>query len=103
MKKHADSGYRLALSTSEFASIAEAILYHHEHWDGNGYPQGLSGHDIPLSSRIIAIADAYDVMVHNRPYKKAMSKKYALDELIRCSGTQFDPDLVDVFLNVNPL
>lgn len=98
MKKHAESGYRLALSTSEFASIAEAILYHHEHWDGNGYPQGLSGHNIPLSSRIIAIADAYDVMVHNRSYKKAMSKHDALHELIRCSGTQFDPDLVDVFI-----
>lgn len=100
MKKHAESGYRLALSTSEFASIAEAILYHHEHWDGNGYPQGLSGLDIPLSSRIIAIADAYDVMVHNRPYKKAMSEKDALNELIRCSGTQFDPDLVNVFIKL---
>ncbi|WP_291300551.1 diguanylate cyclase domain-containing protein [Desulfosporosinus sp. BICA1-9] len=100
MKKHAESGYRLALSTSEFASIAEAILYHHEHWDGNGYPQGLSGHDIPLSSRIIAIADAYDVMVHNRSYKKAMSEKDALNELIRCAGTQFDPDLVRVFIKL---
>jgi len=100
MKKHSESGYRLALSTSEFANIAEAILYHHEHWDGNGYPQGLSGYDIPLSSRIIAIADAYDVMIHNRPYKKAMSEKDALNELIRCSGTQFDPDLVEVFIKV---
>lgn len=100
MKKHAESGYRIALSISEFAYIAEAILYHHEHWDGNGYPHGLSGHDIPLSSRIIAIADAYDVMVHNRPYKKAMSEKDALNELIRCSGTQFDPDLVNVFIKL---
>ena len=100
MKKHAESGYRLALSTSEFASIAEAILYHHEHWDGKGYPQGLSGLDIPQSSRIIAIVDAYDVMVHNRSYKKAMSERDALNELIRCSGTQFDPDLVDVFIKM---
>lgn len=100
MKKHAESGYRLALSTSEFASIAEAILYHHEHWDGNGYPQGLVGYDIPLSSRIIAIADAFDVMVHNRSYKKAISEKDALNELIRCAGTQFDPDLVEVFIKV---
>ncbi|MHB8124290.1 MAG: bifunctional diguanylate cyclase/phosphohydrolase [Desulfitobacteriaceae bacterium] len=100
MKKHAEAGYRLAHSTGEFAIIAEAILYHHEHWDGNGYPQGLSGHDIPISSRIIAIADAYDVMVHDRSYKKAMSAEEALNELIRCSGTQFDPDLVDIFIKM---
>ncbi|NLI92753.1 MAG: diguanylate cyclase [Peptococcaceae bacterium] len=100
MKKHAEAGYRLALSANEFASIAETILYHHEHWDGSGYPQGLSGEDILLSSRIIAIVDAYDVMIHDRPYKKAMNKADAVKELYRCSGTQFDPNLVDAFVQI---
>lgn len=100
MKKHAETGYRLALSTNEFASIAEAILYHHEHWDGSGYPQGLTRYDIPLASRIIAIVDAFDVMIHDRPYKKAMSVQEAVNELGRCSGTQFDPQLVASFIKV---
>jgi len=76
------------------------VLTHHEWWDGSGYPQGLKGENIPLISRIISIADAYDVMTHERPYKKAVSKKEALEELKRCAGTQFDPKLVKTFIQI---
>lgn len=94
VKNHSEIGYRIALSSPELASIAEAILHHHECWDGSGYPLGLKGERIPLLSRIIAIADSYDVMTNGRPYKKAVSKKEALAEIKRCAGTQFDPELV---------
>lgn len=79
-------------------TIATIVLYHHEHYNGNGYPQGLKGHDIPLASRIIGIADAYDAMTEFRPYRKAFTKEEAVAELIRCKNTQFDPELVDIFV-----
>jgi len=75
-------------------------LSHHERWDGTGYPQGQKGNEIPLHSRIIAIVDAFDVMIHGRPYKKSISKVEALDELRREAGAQFDPELVKKFLNL---
>ncbi|MFZ3386893.1 MAG: HD domain-containing phosphohydrolase, partial [Candidatus Hydromicrobium sp.] len=78
----------------------DAVLSHHEWWDGSGYPQGLKGENIPLISRIISIIDAYDVMTHDRSYKKAVSKKESLEELKRCAGTQFDPKLVKIFIQV---
>ncbi len=98
MKKHPEIGYRIAMSSSELAPIAEYILYHHERWDGSGYPQGLGGEEIPLLSRIISVADAYDAMTEDRPYRKAMSMEEACAELCRNSGTQFDPNIVEVFL-----
>jgi len=94
IKNHPEIGYRIALSSPELAPIAEAILHHHEWWDGSGYPFGLEGEKIPLMSRIIAITDAYDVMIHGRPYKKAIGKEEALAEIAHCSGTQFDPELI---------
>ncbi|HHY46345.1 MAG TPA: diguanylate cyclase [Firmicutes bacterium] len=100
MRKHPEIGYRIAQASSELAHIADAILAHHERWDGTGYPQGLKGNEIPLISRIIAIADAYDAMTHGRPYKKAISREEALQELIRCAGKQFDPELVRVFVDM---
>ena len=94
--KHPETGYRIARSTREFAHIAEGILNHHECWDGSGYPEGLAGRDIPLISRILTIADALEVMSSGRPYKKGMSIKEIVAEFKRCSGKQFDPELVEI-------
>lgn len=100
MKSHTEKGYRIASASAELESIAEYILHHHERWDGKGYPSGLKGEEIPLLSRIITVVDSHDVMVHDRPYHKAMSEEAAKEELLRCAGTQFDPHLVEVFLEV---
>jgi len=100
MKAHPQIGYRMAKNIPDFATIAHEILYHHEHWDGSGYPEGLKGEEIPLLSRIISIVDAYDVMQSRRPYKGAVSKAKALEEVKRYAGTQFDPQLVEIFLKM---
>ena len=100
MKSHTEKGYRIASVSKELQPIAEYILHHHERWDGNGYPDKLKGEEIPLLSRIITVVDSHDVMVHDRPYHKAMSEEQATEELLRCSGTQFDPHLVTIFLKV---
>jgi len=100
VKKHSEIGYRIAHSTPELAHISELILCHHEHWDGQGYPQGLKQEDIPLLSRVMAIIDAYDVMTNHRPYSKLKSKAEALEEINRCAGKQFDPHLAEIFLEI---
>ena len=100
IKKHPETGYRIARITDDFSPIAEEILTHHEHWNGQGYPQGLKGKEIPLLSRIAAIADAYEVMKSGRPYKAAMSTEKIAAEFRRCAGTQFDPELVEIFLSI---
>lgn len=100
MKTHTEKGYRIASASKELKPIGEYILHHHERWDGGGYPGGLAGDEIPLLSRIITVVDSHDVMVHDRPYHRAMSGEAAEAELRRCSGTQFDPKLVEVFLEV---
>lgn len=100
MKTHTEKGYRIANASKELKPIGEYILHHHERWDGGGYPGGLAGEEIPLLSRIITVVDSHDVMVHDRPYHRAMSGEAAEAELRRCSGTQFDPKLVEVFLEV---
>lgn len=97
IRKHPETGYRIANSSPGLKHIAEHILSHHEWWNGSGYPKGLVGEEIPLASRILSIVDAYDAMVHDRAYRKACSKDEALQELKRCSGTQFDPELVRLF------
>jgi diguanylate cyclase (GGDEF)-like protein/PAS domain S-box-containing protein len=100
IKKHPEIGCRIAMATEEFAHVAEDILAHHERWDGMGYPQGLKGSSISLPARIVAIADAYEVMSHGRPYKKAMSDNEIIAEFKRCSGNQFDPELAEILLSI---
>lgn len=98
MKRHSEIGYRITKSALELSHISEYILCHHERWDGTGYPQGRKGEEIPLLSRIISIADSYDVMTNIRSYKNKMTVEQSLKEIRRCSGTQFDPALVELFL-----
>jgi diguanylate cyclase (GGDEF)-like protein/PAS domain S-box-containing protein len=100
MKKHPSIGYRIAKATPELSSIAEYILCHHERWDGNGYPQNLSGDNIPLLSRIVAVADAFDAMTVDRVYRKAMTEEAAIQEIVDNSGTQFDPEIALTFVNL---
>lgn len=100
MRSHVGKGYRIARTTPELNIVAEPILHHHEHWDGSGYPDGLKQDSIPLLSGIISVVDAYDAMVSDRPYRKGMSKEAACQELRRCAGTQFDPYIVDIFLQM---
>jgi len=100
IKRHSEVGYRIAVSSAELAPIAKGILYHHEWWDGKGYPKGLKGENIPFISRIISVIDAYDAMTNDRPYRKALSTEKAIEELKRCAGTQFDPTLVNKFIEI---
>jgi len=100
IKNHPEMGYRTARATVEFAHLADDILAHHERWDGRGYPNGLQGKDISLLARITSIADAYEVMANGRPYKQAMPEEKIIAELKRCSGTQFDPALVEILISV---
>ena len=99
IRKHPDVGYRIALTVPELSRIAEYILCHHERWDGNGYPQGLHGEEIPLTARILTIVDSYDAMTQDRAYRKAMSKEAAIIEIRKNAGTQFDPELTEIFVN----
>ncbi len=98
IKRHPEIGYKIAESTPQIASIADDILSHHEWWDGSGYPQGLRGSEIPINACIASIVDAYDVMTFGRHYKPAISEEEAKEELIRCSGAQFNPKLVEKFI-----
>jgi diguanylate cyclase (GGDEF)-like protein/PAS domain S-box-containing protein len=100
LRSYPEIGYNIAKSSYKYSNIAEYILTHHERWDGTGYPQGLKGEDIPIASRITAIADAYDVMRSGRFYKRTLSKKEAIKELEKSSGTQFDPQLVKQFIEI---
>ncbi|MGM0603701.1 MAG: HD-GYP domain-containing protein [Bacillota bacterium] len=100
IKRHSETGYRIAVSTDEFSHIAKEILNHHEWWDGSGYPEGLKEEEIPLLSRILAVVDAYDIMINGRPYNNKKSKEDALVELQKNAGSQFDPELVEKFVEI---
>jgi len=100
IKQHPERGYVIASASEEFAPIAADILYHHERWDGNGYPEGIRREEIPILARIISIVDAYDVMTNGRPYKEPMSKGEALEEIEDCAGSQFDPELAAKFVEI---
>jgi len=98
IRRHPEIGYRIALTIPELQGIAGYILCHHEHWDGSGYPQGISGEEIPYISRIVSIIDAFDAMTEDRSYRKGMSSEEAAAEIIRFAGTQFDPVVARVFI-----
>lgn len=100
MKKHSEIGYRIAQASPDLTHISDLILKHHEWWNGQGYPLGLAGEEIPLECRILSIADAYDSMSNDRPYRKAMPYEDRISELRRFSGIQFDPNLVNIFLDI---
>jgi len=100
MKKHAEIGYDMAMSASELKPIAGYILSHHENWNGSGYPHGISGENIPLPSRILAIADTYDAMTQDRVYRTAVGKEMALEEIRQNTGSRFDPAVAAVFFQV---
>ncbi|MBN2504663.1 MAG: PAS domain S-box protein [Bacilli bacterium] len=99
VKKHAEIGYQILRAADKYSGLAEHALCHHERWDGKGYPNGLKGEEIPFFSRIICVADAFEAMTSDRPYRKANKLEFAAEELKRCAGTQFDATIVDVFVN----
>lgn len=98
IRHHPEIGYRIVKNTPELSMVAEYILLHHERWDGKGYPMGYKEKSIPLLCRILAVADAYDVMIQGRVYKLPLSHEEAIAELKRNAGTQFDPQIVDLFI-----
>jgi len=97
MRTHCDIGYNMLTRIPFLSDAAEIVLAHQEFFDGTGYPRGLKGEEIPLGARIFAIADAMDAMISDRPYRKALTLSHAREEILRCSGTQFDPEVVKVF------
>ncbi len=100
MRTHCDIGYKMLLRIPFLREAAEIVLSHQEYYDGTGYPRSLKAEEIPLGARIFAVADAVDAMLSDRPYRKALSVQYAREEVKRCSGTQFDPKVVEVFLSL---
>lgn len=100
MERHPLIGARILIGCDVHPFYVETVLYHHEAWDGRGYPSGLKGEEIPLSARILTVADVYDVLTSQRPYKAALSKDAARERLLSGSGTSFDPMIVRAFLNL---
>jgi HD-GYP domain-containing protein (c-di-GMP phosphodiesterase class II) len=100
MRRHPELGY--AMINERFdRRVSEAILYHHERYDGGGYPFGLAGVEIPLLSRVVLVADAFDAITNHRSYQPALSVEYAIQEITTNAGTQFDPGVVEAFLSVS--
>ncbi|MBI4285024.1 MAG: response regulator [Chloroflexi bacterium] len=100
IKRHSEMGEHILTPIVEDNDIMVAVRHHHEHYDGSGYPDGLAGDSIPLTARILAVADAYDAMTSERPYRKALPAEVACAEITRCAGTQFDPAVVDCLLRL---
>ncbi|MGM0397343.1 MAG: PAS domain S-box protein [Bacillota bacterium] len=98
IKQHPETSYQILKSTDEYAYLAEIVLYHHERWDGSGYPEGLAGEEIPLLSRIIAVADTYEALTGDRPYRDAIDKDKAVEIMKEAAGTHLDPQLVEAFV-----
>jgi HD-GYP domain-containing protein (c-di-GMP phosphodiesterase class II) len=100
IREHPRLGARLLLRLATFRGALPYVLYHHERWDGTGYPTGRAGEEIPVEARVLAVADAFDAMTSDRPYRPALSHHEALAEVERCAGSQFDPAIVDIFLEL---
>jgi HD-GYP domain-containing protein (c-di-GMP phosphodiesterase class II) len=98
IKRHSNMGVEIIEHIRQLREIIPGVKYHHEQVDGKGYPDGLRGEDIPILAKIVAVADTYDAMTTDRPYRKAKDKKMAIDELKRCSGTQLDKEVVEAFI-----
>jgi HD-GYP domain-containing protein (c-di-GMP phosphodiesterase class II) len=98
MQTHPQLGYEIMSRVDGLKDVIGGMRYHHERWDGKGYPMGLKGEEIPLIARVISVADTYDAMVSTRPYRKGLPAQKAFDEIVRYSGTQFDPTVVDAFV-----
>jgi HD-GYP domain-containing protein (c-di-GMP phosphodiesterase class II) len=102
MRAHPQLGLRIAEPGGFSQKTLDVILSHHERWDGNGYPSGLRGEETPLAARVFAVADAYDAMTSDRPYRPAMPSGDALHIISAASGHAFDPDIVEVFTRLFP-
>jgi two-component system cell cycle response regulator len=100
LREHAELGAQILEASPFLQDLMPAVRYHHEHWDGGGYPDQLAGEDIPLAARIIGVAEAYDAMQRNRPYRAGLTSEEAVSELRRCAGTQFDRAVVQSLLVV---
>lgn len=100
MQKHASEGSDFLQKLPSFSSLSLFVKYHHEKWDGTGYPDGLSGHTIPLLSRIVSLVDSYDAMSNDRVYRKALPERKIVQELFENAGTQFDPHLADILISM---
>jgi len=98
IRSHPAAGARLVVPLRRFHDALPYVLFHHERWDGGGYPAGLSGRRIPIEARILAIADAFDAMISSRPYRPALTHEHALGEVEAGAGTQFDPVAAELFV-----
>jgi HD-GYP domain-containing protein (c-di-GMP phosphodiesterase class II) len=98
VRRHPTAGARMVELVRPLRRAVPAVLHHHERWDGRGYPHGLAGEQIPVEARILAVADTFDAMTSDRAYRRALSPERAVAELRGCAGTQFDPEVVAVFV-----
>lgn len=100
IKTHTEKGYRILQASNELSNVARGVLTHHERYDGGGYPLGLKGEEIPIMARIVNVVDSYDAMITDRGYNKVKTKEEAIEEIEKCKGKQFDPNIADIFINI---